>query len=121
MKLHWQSWTRRGLAPVWLVAMAACASPLLADDGSTSTKLEFDAPQLVKAAGQPISVEAPGYACPTVVDLDGDGRLDLVVGQFNGGMMQYFRNEAEAGTPPQFAAAQWLMSEGSRATVPGVW
>jgi hypothetical protein len=45
----------------------------------------------------------------------------LVVGQFNGGMMQYFRNEAEAGTAPKFAAAQWLMSEGSRATVPGVW
>jgi hypothetical protein len=76
---------------------------------------------LIKAAGQPVSVEAPGYACPTVVDLDGDGRSDLVVGQFNGGMMQYFRNEAEAGTAPKFAAAQWLMSEGSRATVPGVW
>lgn len=102
--------------------MATCSSsPLLADDGSASDKLEFAGPQLVKAAGQPISVEAPGYACPTVVDLDGDGRLDLVVGQFNGGMMQYFRNEAEAGTPPNFAAAQWLMSEGSRAYVPGVW
>lgn len=121
MKVQWFPWTKRGWL-VLLVSLAAGASPCaMANDDAAKRKLEFGMPMLVTAGGEPVSVEAPGYACPTVVDLNNDGRLDLVVGQFNQGAMQFFKNTAEPGQTPSFEKGEWLMSEGSRATVPGVW
>jgi hypothetical protein len=66
-------------------------------------------------------VEPPGYACPTVADVDGDGVEDLVVGQFNEGGLQFFKNLAGQGDEPQLASAQWLKTGEKRAVVPGVW
>ncbi|MCA9188862.1 MAG: FG-GAP repeat protein, partial [Planctomycetales bacterium] len=54
-------------------------------------------------------------------DVDGDGKDDLVVGQFRNGNMQFFKNISQHGVPPKFAPAKWLMTDGERATVPGVW
>ena len=45
----------------------------------------FHPPVRLKAGGVPIHVEAPGYAAPCLADLDGKGKMDLLVGQFNGG------------------------------------
>ena len=73
------------------------------------------------ADGEAIAVESPGFACPTMADVDGDGRLDLVVGQFAGGAMHLFRNVAETGEPPRFTKAGWIETDGQRAKVPGVW
>ena len=81
----------------------------------------FEAPIRLKAGDNIVSVESPGYACPTIADVDGDGRQDLVVGQFAGGYMQFCRNVAALGQPPEFAAAEWLKSGDDRAEVPGVW
>lgn len=81
----------------------------------------FGEPIQLTADGEPVSVEAPGYACPTVADVDGDGAADLVVGQFNSGKMKFFRNIAAPGASPELAGGEWLTSGEEPLTVPGVW
>lgn len=77
----------------------------------------FEAPVRLKAADGYVRTEAPGYASPTWHDVDGDGKRDLVVGQFRGGKIRFYKNTG-AGT---FAAGEWLMAGGKVAEVPGVW
>jgi hypothetical protein len=81
---------------------------------------EFASPVRLEAGGKFVSVEAPGYACPTVADVDGDGAEDLVVGQFAGGRLQFFKNLAPMNEPPRLAAAEWINSGEERVVVPGV-
>ena len=116
------SWLSLRLLAVSAAAALAIAAPVFAQEKDVSTgDLRFEMPVRLEADGQPIKVESPGYACPTVADVDGDGKLDLVVGQFNQGHMQFFKNLAESGESPKFAAAQWLKTGEERAIVPGVW
>jgi hypothetical protein len=77
----------------------------------------FHPPVRLKAGGAPIRVEAPGYAAPCLADLDGDGKLDLLVGQFNQGKVQVFKGLGGG----KFASGTWLQAEGKAAEVPGVW
>ena len=81
----------------------------------------FQAPVRIKAGNEFVSVGSPGYACPTMADVDGDGVEDLVVGQLHEGHMQFCKNDAASGQPPEFAAPKWLETDGERAVVPGVW
>jgi hypothetical protein len=62
----------------------------------------FAAPVRVKAAGKPIDSDV-GHAAPLVVDFDGDGKHDLLVGQFGDGSLWFYKN---VGThaQPQYAA-----------------
>lgn len=82
---------------------------------------EFESPVRLKAGDEFVSVESPGWACPTMADVDQDGLADLVVGQFANGNMQFCKNVAKPGEPPQFAAPEWLKTGSDRAVVPGVW
>lgn len=78
---------------------------------------EFAPPVRVTAGGVPIRVESPGYAAPCFVDVDGDGKKDLVVGQFNQGKMRVYKNLGNG----KFAEGVWLKAGGKVAEVPGVW
>ncbi len=77
----------------------------------------FQSPIRLKAGNSPIRVEAPGYACPAWVDLKGDGKKQLLVGQFNGGKIKVFPHVG--GT--EFGPGEWLQVDGKPAEVPGVW
>src|SRR5258707_15611737 len=78
---------------------------------------EFEPPTRLMADGVPVRVEAPGYACPCWADIDGDGKKDLLVGQFRGGKIHVHKNLGDG----KLAPSQWLMAEGTAAEVPGVW
>lgn len=79
--------------------------------------VEFERPVRLEASGEPIRVETPGYAAPCWADIDGDGKKDLLVGQFNGGKIRVYKNRGEG----KLAAGEWLEADGAVAQVPGVW
>ena len=78
---------------------------------------QFEAPVRMRAGDSPIKVEAPGYAAPCWQDADGDGKPDLVVGQFHDGKIAIYKNLGGG----KLAARTWLQAEGANAEVPGVW
>lgn len=96
---------------VALVATLALATPCFA--------FEFETPVLLTSEGKAIAVESPGYACPCLADVDGDGIKDLLVGQFRGGKISVFRGKENGSI--DFAAHAWLEADGVAIEVPGVW
>lgn len=77
---------------------------------------ELEAPVRLTASGAPIDVDV-GHAAPYLYDLDGDGKRDLLVGQFGQGKLRVYRNtgtEAE----PAYGALEWFQAGGALATVP---
>ena len=91
-----------------------------APGSASESSYKFEKPVRLMVGDEPISVDSPGYACPTMADVDGDGKVDLVVGQFAGGSMKFYKNIADSG-PPQFEKGVWIKTGGKKATVPGVW
>ena len=78
---------------------------------------EFQPPVLLKADGKAIRVESPGFAAPCWADVNGTGKKDLLVGQFNKGKIKVYKNLGEG----KLAAGRWLQAGGKDAEVPGVW
>ena len=103
------------LNPTIVLSLGALAGAADMEDETNATR--FSEPVRLKAAGEYVRVESPGYACPAWEDVNGDGRKDLVVGQFAGGKMMVYRSN-EDGT---LAAGEWLWAGGEVAEVPGVW
>jgi len=85
--------------------------------GALCGAAEFERPVRVKAGGVAVRVERPGYAAPCWADLDGDGKKDLLVGQFNNGKIRVFKNLGDGN----LAEGIWLQADGQVAEVPGVW
>src|SRR5262245_44455493 len=82
-----------------------------------SCDADFEPPVRLKAGAAAIRVESPGWAAPAWVDLHGDGRMHLLVGQFREGKIQVFQHLAAE----KFAPGDWLQAGGEVAEVPGVW
>ena len=83
----------------------------------TSQAADFADPVRLEGNGKPVRVESPGYACPCWADIDGDGKKDLLVGQFAGGKIHVFKNLGDN----KLAAGDFLQADGKMAEVPGVW
>ncbi len=74
-------------------------------------------PVHVLVAGRPLDVERSGHAAPCFGDLDGIGKLALLVGQFDGGRLRIYRN---TGSPriPKFESYTYFSAGGQHASVP---
>ena len=72
----------------------------------------FDAPVAIEANGTPINVGAGGNASPFVVDWNGDGKQDLLLGQFDGGKVRFYENIGE-NFAPVFGDSVYLQADGS--------
>lgn len=84
---------------------------------SLASAAEFQPPFRLVADGVPVRVESPGYAAPCWADIDGDGKKDLLVGQFSQGKIRVFKNLGGN----KLAPGKWLQAGGKDAEIPGVW
>jgi hypothetical protein len=76
---------------------------------------QFEAPFRIHADDNPIQVDV-GHAHPYVVDFDGDGVRDLLVGQMGLGRLRVYKNLG-TNAAPKFGAFEWFHAGGEIAKV----
>jgi hypothetical protein len=76
----------------------------------------FQPPFRVSDAQGLIDVDI-GHAAPLVVDFDGDGLPDLLVGQFGEGKLRIYKNVGTASAP-RFDSFTWLQAGDKEARIP---
>ena len=72
----------------------------------------FEPPIPIQANGLNINVGYGGNASPFMIDWDGDGKQDLLLGQFDGGRIRFYQN---TGTHynPTFTTFTYLQADGA--------
>jgi hypothetical protein len=71
---------------------------------------DYQTPFRVSAEGDPIQLDI-GHANPLVVDWNGDGLKDLIVGQYSGGKLRYYQNE-DSNDSPMFGYYTYMQADG---------
>lgn len=71
----------------------------------------FDPPVAIEANGNPINVGTGGNASPFVVDWNGDGKQDLLLGQYSQGKVRFYENIG-ANFDPAFGGFVYLQADG---------
>jgi len=99
------------------VKITLFASLLILTAFAVVSAAEFESPVRLQADGKPVNVGGPGFAAPCWADVDGDGKKDLLVGQFSRGRIRFYKNLGEN----KLAKSQWLQAEGKIVQIPGVW
>ena len=77
---------------------------------------DFNEPFKVLDGTQPINVEI-GHAAPLLYDINGDGKKELLVGQFGGGKLRIYKNVG-TNSNPQFEGFTWFQAGGQLASIP---
>lgn len=77
----------------------------------------FSDPVRLSTGNSPIQLEQPGFASPAWADMTGDGKPDLLVGQFNSGKIMVYPNMGKG----KLGLGYWMKAGGKVAEIPGVW
>ena len=75
----------------------------------------FMGPEQILDAGVPIDVDY--YGAPLMFDWDRDGAKDLIIGQFTGGYIRYYRNIGP-DYAPEFSGFEYFYADGTQITLP---
>lgn len=72
----------------------------------------FEPPIPIQANGVNINVGYGGNASPFIIDWDGDGKQDLLLGQFDVGRIRFYANTG-TNYNPTFGTFVYLQADGS--------
>ena len=100
--------TFRSLSP-WALTLLILAPAATAADLQEPVRLE--------ANGKPIDM-TQGNAAPFVVDFDGDGHVDLLLGQRGDCKLRIYRN-LDNNAQPRLGPSAWFKAGGEEASLPG--
>ena len=75
-------------------------------------------PVRLEAGGQPINIGGVGHSAPLLADIDGDGKLHLLVGTFSGGQLRIYRNLGTNQSPKFDGKYDVLLDGKPEGTVP---
>jgi hypothetical protein len=97
--------------------LSALAVTVATSSLTSASDFDFHPPRILKSAEGVLKAPSPGYACPCWADIDGDGRNELLVGQFSSGRIRVFEHRGDG----LFEGGDYLQVNGGDAKIPGVW